>query len=86
MRFDEIVSVLKKIYAEMAQKKEAGQAALLFGLYFAEEIKAMNYRALCKQAGISESYATEMRRGVKIAPYIKLEPVLKERFLNYMKI
>ncbi|KAA6204900.1 MAG: hypothetical protein DU429_08855 [Candidatus Tokpelaia sp.] len=44
MRFDEAASVLKKIYEEMAQRKEAGQAALLFGLYCAEEIKAMNYK------------------------------------------
>jgi len=83
MRFDEAVSVLKKIYEEMAQRQEAGQAALLFGLYFAEEIKAMNYGALCKSAGISESYATEMRRGVKIFPYIELNPYYKKRFLNY---
>lgn len=81
MRFDEAADILKKMHDSMMERKEGGQSALLFGLYFSEEIKTMSMKDICRAADISESYATEMRRGVKIRPYVKLEDDIKEKLL-----
>jgi hypothetical protein len=45
----------------------------LFGIQYANELGGVNLRALVKTAGIPTPYATEIRKGMRLADYVTLK-------------
>ncbi len=44
----------------------------LFGIEHAETLHGMNLKEIAVRAGISETYGTELRKGVRLAEYVKI--------------
>ena len=44
----------------------------LFGIEHAERLKGLDLKALAARAGISETYATELRKGVRLSDHVKV--------------
>jgi hypothetical protein len=45
----------------------------LFGIQYAHELDGVNLRGLVKTAGIPTPYATEIRKGMRLADYVTLK-------------
>jgi len=61
-----------------APKGEAVTFIHLFGIKYAEEINALKERGvsvqeLVKKSGLSDSYKTEVSKGIKLANYVNLK-------------
>lgn len=71
MSLKELGETLSKMYNN-AQKGESVAMIHLFGIKYANEIKASEYskKDIINQSGISESYLTELTKGVKLADYV----------------
>jgi len=66
---------LGKILHDMYSDSEDGEAVAmihLFGVKYADEINdlGVSKRELAEAAGIGESYATEISKGVKLSKYV----------------
>ncbi len=72
MMKSELASKLKSMY-ENAKKGEAVAMIHLFGIKYADEIKENNIscKTIAMEAGIKESYGTEISKGVKLAKYVQ---------------
>lgn len=57
---------------ERAKKGDTVVTIHLFGIEHAERLKGLDLKALAARAGISETYATELRKGVRLADYVKI--------------
>ncbi|WP_206512385.1 hypothetical protein [Colwellia sp. Arc7-635] len=70
----ELGGILKDKY-HTASKGEAVAMIHLFGITYAEHIKATgaSMRALIQAAGIPKSYATEISKGVKLANFVSIK-------------
>lgn len=70
MTLKELGEKLNEMYN--SRKGEAVVMIHLFGVKYAEEIKASGYskKDIIKAAKISESYVTELTKGVKMAEYV----------------
>ncbi|QQN75038.1 hypothetical protein [Croceicoccus sp. YJ47] len=55
-----------------AKKGDTVVTIHLFGIEHAERLKGMDLKALAARAGISETYGTELRKGVRLADYVKI--------------
>ncbi len=44
----------------------------LFGIEHAAELEGVDLKELARSAGIPESFATEIRKGMRLAPYVVL--------------
>jgi hypothetical protein len=44
----------------------------LFGIEYAAVLKGLDLNALAARAGISETYGTELRKGIRLADYVKI--------------
>ena len=67
--------LLRQMYRE-APKGEATVMIHLFGIIYAEEIRACGASclAIVTAAGISESYQVEVNKGVNLARYVTVNP------------
>ena len=45
----------------------------LFGIRYAEELQGVDLRKLVDAAGIPKPYATEIRKGMRLADYVTLK-------------
>ncbi len=55
-----------------AKKGDTVVTIHLFGIAHAERLKGHDLKALAARAGISETYGTELRKGVRLAEYVKI--------------
>lgn len=44
----------------------------LFAIEHADRLRGINLRELASRAGIGESFGTELRKGVRLADYVKI--------------
>ena len=44
-----------------------------FGIKYAKDLADLDIKAVVKVAGLSESYGTEVRKGMKLARYVTLK-------------
>mgnify|MGYP003644554707 CR=1 FL=1 len=68
MTIDEAAKTLKRMYDDPATGKAV--SVHLFGIRHAEELGGMNLKEVATRAGISENYATEIRKGITLAPFV----------------
>ena len=66
-----IADELKAMY-EKAEDGEAVTMILLFGVRYADAIKANRFsvKEIVAQAGLRSSYVTEVNKGLKLAKYV----------------
>ena len=69
---------LGKILHEMYFDSEEGEAVAmihLFGVKYAQDIKELGVskKAIAKEAGLGESYGTEISKGVKLSRYVSVK-------------
>jgi len=71
MTLIELGETLSKMYNN-AQKGEAVAMIHLFGIKYANDIISSEYskKDIIKASGISESYLTELTKGVKLAKFV----------------
>ncbi len=71
MTLNQLGSKLSEMYSN-APKGDAVAMIHLFGIKYAVQIKESKYskKEIIKQSGISESYLTELTKGVKLAQYV----------------
>ena len=71
MTLKEIADELKAMY-EKAEDGEAVTMILLFGVRYADAIKANRFsvKDIVAQAGLRGSYVTEVNKGIKLAKYV----------------
>lgn len=74
MNIKELGGKLREMYTN-ASKGEAVAMIHLFGIKYAAEINNSEYtkRDIIKASGISESYLTELTKGVKLAEFVILK-------------
>lgn len=46
----------------------------LFGIGHADRLAGVNLKDLAERAGIGESFATELRKGLRLASFVQLNP------------
>ena len=58
-----------------AEKGEQSMNIRLFGIKYANQIKASNFSTceIAEAAGLSRSYGTEISKGVKLSKYVQLK-------------
>tara|TARA_R110002051_G_scaffold205994_2_gene271798 strand:- start:850 stop:1074 length:225 start_codon:yes stop_codon:yes gene_type:complete len=73
MNLNQLAQALNKMYFG-AKDKETAAMIHLFGIKYAEEIKACgeSSKSIAKAAGIPESYGTEIRKGVNLAKHVRV--------------
>jgi DNA-binding MurR/RpiR family transcriptional regulator len=69
---EQLARNLREAYAK-AQDREKVIAIHLFGIEHADEISNVSIKELAKRAGIHESYATEIRKGMNLAKFVELK-------------
>ena len=71
MTINELGQKLYEMYNN-APKGESVAMIHLFGIKYANEINSSRFskKDIAKAAGIHESYATEISKGVKLAPHV----------------
>ncbi|MCJ7997045.1 hypothetical protein J5N58_21500 [Rhizobium cremeum] len=62
--------LLSEAYNEAIARREQVTAIHLFGIKYAEELAALSVPAILERAGMRPSYATEIRKGMKLAQYV----------------
>lgn len=71
-------NVLKEMY-ETAQAKEQTLNIRLFGIHYAGLLGQFSKTEILKVAGLSDSYKTEISKGIKLAKYVNLIEVQNQR-------
>jgi len=66
MKIGDAAAILKKAYFGAPKGEQAVQVHL-FGIKYADQIDGMPLKELAIQAGISETYGTEIRKGINLA-------------------
>jgi hypothetical protein len=72
----EMLNQLSKKLSDMYHNAPNGESVAmihLFGIMFAEDIQSNNLavREIIKHSVLSDSYATELSKGIKLARYVK---------------
>ena len=70
MKIDDLGQELKRMY-ETAPQGEQVVAIHLFGIRYAREIGSSS-RSVVAASGLPQSYAVEVAKGMKLAPYVTL--------------
>jgi hypothetical protein len=71
MRTQELAEIVAERYRQ-ADKNEMTTQIRLFGIEFAEELEGHSLAEICALADLKASYAGEIRKGMKLAPYVLL--------------
>lgn len=72
MTEQELISQLKARY-ETANDREAVLAIHLFGIAFADELSGQQINTIAEAATGHRSYGSEIRKGMRLAPYVSLK-------------
>jgi hypothetical protein len=67
----DLVRLLREAY-EQAPQGNVAVRIHLFGIEHAEGLDGVNRKELCALAGISENWATEIHKGMRLADYVTL--------------
>lgn len=70
MNEEQASQILLQSYNEAIARREQVTAIHLFGIRYAEELAALSVPAILERAGMRASYATEIRKGMKLAQYV----------------
>lgn len=72
MTVNEMAAILKLMY-ENAPKGDSTTMIHLFGVRYADEIKEADFtpKEILKAAEMSESYQTEINKGVRLSKYVR---------------
>lgn len=76
----ELGNKLREMYETTSENKTA--MIHIFGLIYADEIKKsqISPAVIAKTAGISDSYKTEISKGMALSKYLELKPEYKNKF------
>lgn len=74
MTLQQLGEKLNKMYFE-SKDRETAAMVHLFGIKYASEIKesGASMKSIAKAAGISESYGTEISKGVKLSKFVMVK-------------
>lgn len=72
MQISDVASILKADY-EGASPNEKVVVIHVFGIKHANVLEGMPLKDIAVLAGISETYATEIRKGMNLAKYVALK-------------
>lgn len=72
MTLDEAAKILRKMYDSGLVERDQSTQVHLFGVIYATELAQMPLSEIAVRAGISENYKTEIRKGIKLAKYVKV--------------
>lgn len=61
-----------RVACQSAKKGDTVVTIHLFGIEHAAALKGLDLKALAARAGISETYGTELRKGVRLADYVTI--------------
>ena len=71
MTIDDAAKILQKKYAQ-APEREKVVNIHLFGIEHGEKIGNLPLKELVARAGLPNSYATEIRKGISLSKYVEL--------------
>jgi hypothetical protein len=71
MTINEAAKLLKAMVEQGKAANEIVVQIHLFGITYADEIAGMSLPELTQRAGISETYKTEIRKGMNLARYVQ---------------
>lgn len=72
MQTSELAAVFKGLYHEAA-KGNTVVTIHLFGIKYANQLKGHNLKDICTLADVPTSFATEIRKGMRLAEHIILK-------------
>ncbi len=72
MTVEQLIATLKDRY-ETADKRELALAIDLFGIEFCEHLAGQPVTLIAEAATGHKSYATEIRKGMRLAKYVALK-------------
>lgn len=75
MTIDEIARRLRESY-DKAGKGHKALSIHLFGIRYADVLADMPLNEVVIRAGVRETYQTELRKGINIAPHVVLKTAL----------
>ncbi|MES2210071.1 MAG: hypothetical protein V4515_07790 [Chloroflexota bacterium] len=67
----DLVRTLRDAY-QQAPHGDVAVRIHLFGIVHAERLAGVNRKELCAAAGISENWATEIHKGMRLSDYVTL--------------
>jgi hypothetical protein len=73
MTIDQAAKLLAQMYRQGAATNEKAVYIHLFGIKYADELEGMSLPELTDRAGISDTYKTEIRKGMNLAKYVQLK-------------
>jgi hypothetical protein len=71
MTIDEAARILADMYRKGAVDKDQVTKVHLFAITYADEISGMSLPDILARAGLPGSYRTELRKGIRLAKYVK---------------
>lgn len=74
MTVDEAAKTLKAMVQLGRSKGEVLVQIHLFGIRYADQIAGISLPELTARAGISDTYKTEIRKGMNLARYVQAKP------------
>lgn len=72
MTIEEAAKLLKTMVQQGKANNEIVVHVHLFGIRYAEEIAGMSLQELTERAGISETYKTEIRKGMNLSRHVQV--------------
>lgn len=72
MTIDEAAKELSRMYQRGKASREQAVSVHLFGIKFARQLDGMPLRELAARAGIPETYAVEIRKGINLARHVTI--------------
>ncbi len=71
MKSKDLADIFSEKYHGAADK-EVVLSIHLFGIEFSDELQGQNLKEICELANAPTSYATEIRKGMRLAKYVEL--------------
>ena len=69
MTVDEAARILRDMYDAGGSKTTAIH---VFGIKYANELSGLPIKEIVRQSGLSETYPTEIYKGIRLAEYVKM--------------
>lgn len=73
MTTDEAAAILKKMIDKGKATNESVAQIRLFGIKIAKELEGMSLPEIVARAGVSESYKTEIRKGIVLSRFVEIK-------------
>jgi uncharacterized protein YunC (DUF1805 family) len=68
---DDLANALREMY-KRAKRGERATAVHLFGIRYADQLGGAPIKEIVLRAGLTESWGTEVRKGMKLAQHVEL--------------